>query len=98
MLQRFGVYCSRVSFEGRRYDAVTDIGLKPTVNAELTRPLAETFILDYEGDLYGKKVKLELYEFLRAEKRFDSVDELKAEIQRNTMQAQKYFQRSGDLI
>lgn len=98
VLPRFGVYCSRVSFEGRRYDAVTDIGLKPTVNAELTRPLAETFILDYEGDLYGKKVKLELYEFLRAEKRFDSVDELKAEIQRNTMQAQKYFQQSGDLI
>ena len=95
VLPRFGVYCSRVSVEGRTYNAVTDIGLKPTVEADLTRPLAETFILGYEGDLYGKNVRLELFEFLRPEKRFESIDELKAEIRRNTMQAQRYFEENG---
>ena len=97
VLPRFGVYCSRVSFEGKKYEAVTDIGLKPTVEAGLTRPLAETFILDYEGDLYGKKVKLQLYEFLRPEKRFDSIDELKSEIRRNTLQAAVYFKEHSVL-
>ena len=94
VLPRFGVYCSVVRFGDKVYEAVTDIGLKPTVEAELTRPLAETFIFGYEGDLYGKKVELQLYEFLRPEKRFESIEELKSEIRRNTLQAAVYFKQN----
>ena len=87
---KFGVYCSRVLMDGRWYDGVTNIGIKPTVEVK-TGPLAETFIMGYEGDLYGRILRLELFEFIRAEKKFASLEELKAEIADNKRFAQEYF-------
>lgn len=70
-----GVYCARM--EGRR--AVVNIGVSPTVSEGL--PLSiEVHILDYEGDLYGKKVKVEFLERIRDEKRFSSLEQLKEQI------------------
>lgn len=66
-MPKFGVYCSAVEIDGNKYAGVTNIGVKPTVHVE-TAPLAETFIMDYHGDLYGRKLKLELHEFLRSGK------------------------------
>ena len=91
VLPKFGVYCSKVLIDGKWYCGVTNIGIKPTVNVN-TAPLAETFIIDYKGDLYGRILKLELYKFLRPEKKFDSFEELKAEIGRNTEQTKRFFQ------
>ncbi len=91
VLPRFGVYCAKVLVNGRWYIGVTNIGVKPTVGEKIA-PLAETFIVDYEGDLYGKEITIELYEFVRPEKTFDSFDELKAEIARNTEFTKKYFE------
>lgn len=90
VLPKFGVYCSKVLIDGKWYSGVTNIGVKPTVNVE-TAPLAETFIIGYEGDLYGRELELRLYEFVRPERKFDSFDELKAEIGRNTEFTKKYF-------
>lgn len=89
---KFGVYCSRVYINGKGYNGVTNIGIKPTVNVK-TNPLAETFIIGFEGDLYGKVLRLELYEFIRAERKFASFEELKEEIGRNKAFAKKYFER-----
>jgi len=88
---KFGVYCSRVLIDGVWYNGVTNVGVKPTVN-EKSEPLAETFIMDYTGDLYGKKLRLSLYEFIREEKKFQSLDELKEEIAKNKKYAEKYFE------
>lgn len=93
VLPKFGVYCSKVNIDGNWYSGVTNIGIKPTVKENITTPLAETFIIDYEGDLYGKILKLELYEFIRPEKKFDSFEELKAEIKRNTEQTKCFFDK-----
>ncbi|MGN0623492.1 MAG: riboflavin biosynthesis protein RibF [Oscillospiraceae bacterium] len=90
VLPKFGVYCSKVLIDGKWYSGVTNIGVKPTVNVE-TAPLAETFIIGYEGDLYGRELELRLYEFVRPERKFDSFDELKAEIGRNTEFTKNYF-------
>lgn len=90
VMPRFGVYCSKVLIDGKWYRGVTNIGIKPTVN-EIVSPLAETFIIDYNGNLYGKKIKFELFEFLRPERKFDSFDELKQEILKNTQQTIRYF-------
>lgn len=90
VLPRFGVYCSKVLIDGKWYSGVTNIGVKPTVHVE-TAPLAETYIIDYEGDLYEKDIELRLYEFVRPERLFGSFDELKAEIGRNTEFTRKYF-------
>ena len=91
VMPKFGVYCSKVTIDGRKYIGVTNIGVKPTVKVE-TAPLAETYIIGYEGDLYGQTVSIELYEFVRAERTFASFDELKAEIARNTEFTKRYFE------
>ena len=93
VMPKFGVYCSTVEIDGNKYAGVTNIGVKPTVHVE-TAPLAETFIMDYHGDLYGRKLKLELHEFLRPEKMFDSFDSLREEIAKNKEQAVRYFEKN----
>lgn len=91
VIPKFGVYCSVVTIDGVKYKGVTNIGIKPTVKENVIHPLAETFIIDFDGDLYGKVIKTELWEFLRPEKCFDSFDELKSEIGKNILQTKEYF-------
>lgn len=78
---RFGVYASIVSLEGARYSGVTNIGVRPTVGS--ARILAETWIHGYSGDLYGRAVQVELLRFIRPEKKFSGLDELKSAILRD---------------
>lgn len=92
VLPRFGVYCSKVLIDGKWYTGVTNIGIKPTVHVN-TAPLAETFIIDYEGDLYGRKLELRLFEFVRPEKTFESFEALRDEISRNTEYTKNYFSK-----
>ncbi len=91
LLPRFGVYCVKVIIDGREYPGVCNVGIKPTIGRE-TLPLAETFILGFSGDLYGKTVRTEFYEFVRPEMRFAGFEDLKAEIRRNTEFARQYFE------
>lgn len=83
---RFGVYCSRVKINGRSYTGVTNIGVKPTVGSE-PKPLAETYIISFGGDLYGKTVSVGLERFIRPEKKFDSIDALRRQIAADTEEA-----------
>lgn len=92
ILPRFGVYASRVHIGGRAYCGVTNVGVKPTVGSD--RALSETWIPDFSGNLYGKTLRLELLAFIRDEKKFASLDALKAEIRRNEKQARKIFAAS----
>lgn len=90
ILPRFGVYASFVTIDGERVPAVTNVGIKPTVGSD--RPLAETWILsDKIHDLYGKTVEVSFIKFLRSERKFDGIDELKAEIQKDGVRAEKIF-------
>lgn len=76
----YGVYASRIIIDGKAYTGATNIGVHPTVG-ENEKPLCETFILDYEGgDLYGKYAVCQLISFVRGERRFDSLEELKAQV------------------
>ena len=75
-----GVYATRVFLpDGSAYAAVTNVGTRPTVNngADVT---VEACLLDFDGDLYGKTVRLEFFHRLRDEVRFDSLDALKTQI------------------
>lgn len=77
---RFGVYVSRVRLaDGTEWAGVTNVGVKPTVGSD--RILAETWMPLYRGpELYGKTVRTDLLKFLRPERRFGSVAELRAQI------------------
>ena len=78
---RFGVYACHALVDGKQYPAVTNIGTRPTVGGH--HVTVEPWILDFSGDLYGKKITLEFAAFLRPETKFDSLEELKAQIRRD---------------
>ena len=79
-IPRLGVYSSVIRLGGREYAGATNIGVHPTVGANSV-PLCETFIIGYDGaDAYGREAVCELGRFIRPEKRFDSIDELKKQI------------------
>ncbi len=88
IIPKMGAYASGVEIDGRVYCAVTNIGIKPTVEQN-NLPLAETHILDFNGDLYGKNVKVNIYEFLREEKKFSSLDMLKEQIEKDVKRSKE---------
>ena len=82
---KFGVYGSYVRVGDKLYRGLTNIGVKPTVEKvkkELS-PLAETYIIDFDGDLYGQTAELTLKFFVRPERKFLSFEELKNQIARD---------------
>ena len=86
-----GVYATRATLEdGSCYAAVTNVGTRPTVQngSDIT---VEACLLDFQGDLYGKQLRLEFYEHLRQEVRFDSLDALRAQIQSDADATRTYF-------
>ena len=99
----FGVYAARVWVLPEYPDhrdylpgegpclAVTNVGVRPTVNPSMTGVTVEPWILDYSGDLYGRTIRVEFYKQLRGERKFASVDELKAAILENAEQTRRYF-------
>ncbi len=81
VVPKYGVYASTCIVDGVRHKSVTNVGMKPTVGSD--HVLAETYIHDYSGDLYGKNVIVRFVRFIREEKKFDSIEELKAQIERD---------------
>lgn len=90
LIPKFGVYICRCSVDGVSYPAVTNVGTRPTV--EGTNVTVEPWILDFDGDLYGQELTLEFFKFLRPERKFPSLEELRAEIQKNAAETRKYFE------
>ena len=86
---RHGVYACRVLIGEEAFLAVTNIGNRPTVGGH--HVTVEPWILDFQGDLYGKTITVEFHAFLRPEQKFDSTEELKAEIQKNARQTRDFF-------
>lgn len=84
-----GVYACAAIVADRRYTAVTNIGSRPTVGGH--RVTVEPWILDFDGDLYGKTLTLEFHRFLRPERKFDSLEELKTQIQSDAAQTRSFF-------
>lgn len=88
---RRGVYCSRVTLGNRVLCGVTNVGRRPTVeNAE--NDVAETFIFDFDEDIYGASIKVELMKFLRPEQAFTGVEDLTRAVEENKAQARSFFQ------
>ena len=83
----FGVYACTAMVDGQRYRAVTNIGTRPTVSG--TSVTVEPWLLDFSGDLYGQTLILEFCDFLRPEKKFDSLQELAAQIRQDAVITQK---------
>lgn len=90
MLPPKGVYMTNTFVDGQIYHGLSNVGFKPTV-ADEHRMLIETFLFDYNGNAYGKEVRTQLLHYKRPEQKFDSVDELKAQIDTDIDYARDYF-------
>lgn len=93
LVPRYGVYATKVFLDnGDEHIAVTNIGVRPTIGDE-NRVSVESYILDFSGDLYEHKVRVEFYEYLRPEKKFSDIAALKAQIALDTETARAYFKK-----
>lgn len=91
LIPAFGVYATKAFLEdGSSHIGVTNVGVRPTVGngGKIT---AETHILNYQGNLYGRQVRIEFYSHLRPEIKFSGIDQLKAQIQKDCELAQLHF-------
>ena len=79
-LPRFGVYAVRVHIDKKTYLGCLNIGINPTVEANLDTKI-EIHILEFDENIYDKDISFELIEFIRNEKKFESIDDLTAQIQ-----------------
>ncbi len=77
-----GVYYSRLFFEGGTYPGITNIGWKPTVNDNHVVSV-ETYLYDFDRDIYGKEIVTELLQFKRPEQKFQDVEHLRDQMQRD---------------
>ena len=82
---KHGVYAVRASVDGRTFDGVASFGVRPTVDNGA--PLLETYLFDFDGDLYGREMRVEFIARIRDELKFDSLDALKAEMARDMERA-----------
>ena len=91
IVPRHGVYACRAYVGEKSYLAVCNVGNRPTVQGHQVR--TETWLLDFDGDLYGQSVTLEFMYFLRPEQRFESLDALKKAVLCDAENTRKFFEK-----
>ncbi|MBN9287752.1 MAG: bifunctional riboflavin kinase/FAD synthetase [Gammaproteobacteria bacterium] len=84
-----GVFASWVQVGEEVYQGVTNVGTRPTVDGK--KRLIEVHLLDYAGDLYGKRIAVEFLHKLRDEKRFENIEALKQQIAQDILQAKEWL-------
>ena len=86
-----GVYAVHVNAAGIERRAVANVGYRPTLGEASPRLQVEAHLLDFDGDLYGQNLELTFHKKLRDEKKFDSLEDLKSQIQRDIDAARQFF-------
>ena len=95
LLPKRGVYAAKVTLpDGRAFGGVTNVGIRPTVNhgQDVT---VEPWILDFDGDLYGQDVRVEFFRRLRDERKFDSLEALRTQIQCDAVRTREAYPEMG---
>jgi riboflavin kinase/FMN adenylyltransferase len=88
----FGVYLTEIVADNVCYKGITNVGLKPTIKETAAKDvLAESYLFDYTGDLYGKNIIIRFLEFCRPEKTFDGLEHLKEQLKKDLQVAQTYW-------
>lgn len=94
-LPLFGVYVSKVYVDGTYYGGITNIGRKPTVEGN-SPVVAETFIYGINEDIYGKTIEVQLLHFVRPERKFEGLEQLKAQIGKDREYGMRYLKDLSD--
>ncbi len=84
LINNRGVYACLVDYEGQTYKAMANIGLRPTIgDRSEDNPIIEVNLFDFDGDLYGKQIHVRFIDRIRDEEKFEGLDELKAQLERD---------------
>lgn len=94
VIPKFGVYATATLINNEWRKSITNVGVRPTFEDE-TAPSIETFVFDFDGDLYGDVLRVRFLHRIRDERKFNGIEELKAQIERDTKHALLYFKRQG---
>jgi riboflavin kinase/FMN adenylyltransferase len=94
VIPRAGVYVTATLIEGAWRRSITNIGVRPTFESN-AQPTIETFVLDWNGDLYGDVIRVRFLHRVRDERKFGGIEELKTQIARDLHRAERYFEHAG---
>lgn len=94
VVPKFGVYATATLVEGKWRRSITNIGVRPTFETE-AEPSIETFIFDFDGDLYGDVLRVRFLHRIRDERKFNGIGELTAQIEKDSKHALNYFETPG---
>lgn len=94
VIPRLGVYVTATLIKDTWRRSITNIGVRPTFGKD-SEPSIETFIFEYDGDLYGDVLRVRFLHRLRDERKFSGMEQLKAQIETDARRALKFFARSG---
>lgn len=94
VIPKFGVYATATLIGDVWRRGITNVGVRPTFENE-AEPSIETYIFDFDGDLYGDVLRVRFLHRIRDEKKFGGIEELRAQIERDTRRALNYFSRQG---
>ena len=95
LLPKRGVYAAKITLpDGRAFGGVTNVGVRPTVNngQDVT---VEPWILDFDGDLYGQAIRVEFFRRLRDERKFESLDALRSQIETDAVKTREAYPEMG---
>ncbi|MCA0754082.1 bifunctional riboflavin kinase/FAD synthetase [Paenibacillus sp. N4] len=87
---RLGVYAITAWIGDKSYPGVMNHGMKPTFNKQNVQPVMEAHLFDFEGDIYGKPIRIQFRSFIREERKFSSVDELIKQIEADSNEARNF--------
>ena len=92
-----GVYAVHAWVDGQQLNGVASVGNRPTVTDNPERYL-EVYLFDFDMDIYGKTIDVELVAFLRPEQKFDSVEALREQIERDKIQAELFLKNQRHFL
>lgn len=94
VIPKYGVYATATLIEGKWRRSITNVGIRPTFE-DSKNPSIESYIFDFNGDLYGDVLRVRFLHRIREEKKFNGIEELRAQIEKDTRRALSYFSRQG---
>jgi len=94
VIPKFGVYATATLIDGIWHRSITNIGVRPTFE-DSTEPSIESYIFDFDDDLYGDALRVRFLHRVRDERKFSGIDELRAQIEKDTRTARNYFRHQG---
>lgn len=93
---RDGIYATKIQIDEAWYESMTNVGAKPTFDVDTTS--VETYIFDFDNDVYGKNVKVQFFKRTRDVQKFDSIDALKKQLEHDEQQIKQYFKTVNQVI